>query len=149
MFDLCLATGARWSESETITAQQVATDRVTYENTKGKRVRTVQIAPELADRLRGLVPLAPNGTKIGALRRVLEKCSFSLPRGQASHALRHTFSSHYIMNGGNILSLQRILGHSSVNMTMRYAHLAPDFTAEAVRLNPLGQLLDGKKQHII
>jgi integrase len=43
------------------------------------------------------------------------------------HACRHTFASHYIMQGGNILALQKILGHSDVKMTTMYAHLAPDF----------------------
>jgi site-specific recombinase XerD len=43
------------------------------------------------------------------------------------HALRHTFASHFVMNGGNLLALQKILGHSDLKMTMIYAHLAPDF----------------------
>lgn len=38
-----------------------------------------------------------------------------------------TFASHFMMNGGNILTRQKILGHSSLTLTMRYAHLAPDF----------------------
>jgi len=67
----------------------------------------------------------------------LGRTSIVLPRGQASHALRHTFASHFIHNGGNILTLQKILGHSSLVMTMRYAHLAPDHLADAVRLGPL------------
>ncbi len=46
------------------------------------------------------------------------------------HACRHTFASHYVMAGGNILVLQRILGHSDVKMTMIYAHLAPDFLGD-------------------
>jgi integrase len=51
------------------------------------------------------------------------------------HAMRHTFASHYVMQGGNILALQKILGHSDVKMTMIYAHLAPDFLgAEMGRL---------------
>ncbi|WP_422110581.1 hypothetical protein [Burkholderia multivorans] len=45
-----------------------------------------------------------------------------------------------MMNGGNILTLQRILGHSSLQMTMRYSHLAPDHLKEATRLNPLVSL---------
>jgi integrase len=48
------------------------------------------------------------------------------------HAMRHTFASHFIMAGGNILTLQKLLGHSSVAMTMIYAHLAPDFMAKEV-----------------
>jgi site-specific recombinase XerD len=48
----------------------------------------------------------------------LERCGFDTP-GQLTHILRHTFASHYMMAGGDILSLQRILGHSSITMTMR------------------------------
>jgi integrase len=46
------------------------------------------------------------------------------------HLLRHTFASHFVMSGGNILALQKILGHSDVKMTMVYAHLAPDFLGQ-------------------
>ena len=46
------------------------------------------------------------------------------------HALRHTFASHYMMAGGNILTLQKILGHSDIKMTMIYAHLAPDYLGD-------------------
>lgn len=64
------------------------------------------------------------------------------PQGQCAHILLHTFASHFMMNGGNILALQKILGHSSITMTMRYAHLAPDHLEEAVTLNP-ARGLDG------
>jgi integrase len=46
------------------------------------------------------------------------------------HLLRHTFASHFVMSGGNILALQKILGHSDVKMTMVYAHLAPDYLGQ-------------------
>lgn len=42
-----------------------------------------------------------------------------------------------MMNGGNILVLQQILGHQSITMTMRYAHFAPEHLEEATKLNPL------------
>lgn len=35
------------------------------------------------------------------------------------HDLRHTFASHFMMNGGNIYDLQKILGHTSLEMTQR------------------------------
>lgn len=63
-----------------------------------------------------------------------------LPKGQASHTLRHTFASHFMQKGGNILTLRKILGHSSLAMAMRYAHLAPEYLAEAVKLNPLASV---------
>ena len=41
------------------------------------------------------------------------------------HTLRHTFASHLVMRGVSIYKVSRWLGHSSVNTTMIYAHLAP------------------------
>jgi site-specific recombinase XerD len=46
--------------------------------------------------------------------------------------LRHTFASHFIMAGGNILTLQKLLGHADLTMTMIYAHLAPDFMSAGI-----------------
>ena len=52
------------------------------------------------------------------------------------HSLRHTFASHYVMSGGNLLALQKILGHSKFEMTQIYSHLAPDYMAgEMARLS--------------
>ncbi|HAU9724729.1 TPA: integrase, partial [Escherichia coli] len=43
-------------------------------------------------------------------------------------------------NGGNIIALQQIMGHASIKQTMVYAHLAPDFLVDAVRLNPTADI---------
>lgn len=50
------------------------------------------------------------------------------------HDLRHTFASHFMMNGGNIYDLQKILGHTSLEMTQRYAHMSPAHLAEAIQI---------------
>lgn len=71
---------------------------------------------------------------------VMDKTSIVLPRGQLTHVLRHTFAAHFMMSGGNILALQKILGHHDIKMTMRYAHLAPDHLETALRLNPLATM---------
>jgi site-specific recombinase XerD len=60
------------------------------------------------------------------LPRLLEAAGCRVPL-HPWHALRHTFASHYIMQGGNILVLQKILGHTDVKITAIYAHLAPEF----------------------
>ena len=47
--------------------------------------------------------------------------------GRCWHMLRHTSASQYMMAGGSLLALSKILGHGSMTMTMVYAHLAPDY----------------------
>ncbi len=42
------------------------------------------------------------------------------------HDLRHTFASNFVMRGGSLQSLKETLGHGSMAMTLRYAHLAPE-----------------------
>jgi integrase len=54
------------------------------------------------------------------------------------HDLRHTFASHFMMNGGNIYDLQKILGHTSLEMTQRYAHLAPEHLVKAANVVSFG-----------
>lgn len=46
------------------------------------------------------------------------------------HDMRHTYASHFMMNGGNPYALQAILGHSSLKMTDRYAHLSKAYLAD-------------------
>lgn len=136
---LCLSTGARWSEIETLTQANVSHNRLTFTKTKGKRNRTVPIAD-------WLVTLLPK--RHGRLFRncyaefgkAINRSNITLPDGQLTHVLRHTFASHFMMNGGNILVLQRILGHTDIKMTMRYSHFAPDHLEDAVRLNPIGNM---------
>lgn len=137
---VCLATGARWREAEALTTSQVTPYRITYTNTKGNKNRTVPISPVLYDELMGCVKggglFTPCYLDFG---RALKTTGIELPEGQLTHVLRHTFASHFMMNGGNILVLQKILGHANIRDTMRYAHFAPDHLEEAARLNPLEQ----------
>lgn len=135
---VCLATGCRWGEAQALRPERVRDGHVLFVNTKGKRRRSVPIDQALHDRIHqhfqehGLFTNCRD-----SFDYAVKMSGLKLPVGQKTHVLRHTFASHFMMNGGNILTLQKVLGHASLNMTMRYAHLAPDFLKDVITLGPI------------
>ncbi|MFL3346671.1 tyrosine-type recombinase/integrase, partial [Enterobacter hormaechei] len=137
---ICLATGARWGEAERLTRSQLSPYKLTFTKTKGKKNRTVPVQKWLYDEL---------SQRQGKLfkpcyqefKKMLQLTSIELTEGQKTHVLRHTFASHFMMNGGNILVLQKVLGHANIRETMRYAHFAPDHLEQALDLNPLNAIM--------
>src|SRR5689334_20064199 len=49
------------------------------------------------------------------------------------HTLRHTFASHLAMRGVALKVIQELMGHATIEMTMRYAHLSPEARESAVQ----------------
>jgi len=100
---------------------------------KGRKVRHLPVTDGMADALGAArhgerpFPFKP-GSVSQAFRRArrragIEKGSF--------HALRDTFARNFILAGGDIYRLSKVLGHSSVRVTERYyAHIIPDDLAE-------------------
>lgn len=62
------------------------------------------------------------------------------------HVLRHTFASHLAMRGVAVKAIQELLGHASIQMTMRYAHLSPSVKKDAVDLLDLPAVAAGWQQ---
>ncbi|PQQ37796.1 integrase [Photorhabdus luminescens] len=117
---------------------KVLKGRVIFLNTKNGDQRIVPISDKLEKEIRGKKKMGKlfNVDYINFCK-ILHVVKPDLPKGQATHVLRHTFASHFMMNGGNIIALQQILGHASIIQTMVYAHLAPDYLQHAITLNPL------------
>jgi hypothetical protein len=57
---------------------------------------------------------------------VLGPKKLKLPRMTWYQATRHTFASQWVLAGHSIEKLREIMGHSTVQVTERYAHLSPD-----------------------
>jgi integrase len=140
--------GLQWSDIDL--DQRLITVRRSYHGpTKSGRVRHVPILDPLLPLLRTwrlrhpgrLVFTNRDGRMLRpsarafqeVLHRVLDRAGFESPvvggkrRWHVTfHGLRHTFASSWVTCGGDIFKLQKLLGHSTIEMTMRYAHLAPD-----------------------
>lgn len=134
---ICLATGATRRKAENLQLRHVQEGKLTFVNTKSGKSRSVPVAPDLFNEIQE--HLKQHGSfsfSLSAFRRALDKSGIQLPTGQSAHVFRHTFASHFVMNGGDIMVLSRILGHSSILITMRYAHLSKKHLDDAVAFAP-------------
>ena len=55
------------------------------------------------------------------------KVAYNLDKNISFHTLRHSFATYYLTNGGNIITLKSMLGHSHLNTTNIYLHIAQNF----------------------
>ena len=49
------------------------------------------------------------------------------------HCLRHSFASLFVQSGGSLPTLQKLLGHADIQMTMVYAHINDSFAASEIK----------------
>jgi hypothetical protein len=79
---------------------------------------------------RGGRPIDVGGFTQGVFKRSLELAQME---DFTWHDLRHTFASRLVMKGVDLRTVQELMGHKTIQMTLRYAHLAPGHLAEAVQ----------------
>ena len=70
----------------------------------------------------------------------------NLDKHVTTHTLRHTFGSQMVMAGVDLHTVSKLMGHASLQMTQRYAHLSPGHKARAMEL--LEEHLEKKKWHL-
>ncbi len=132
-----LSTGMRLQEILTLQWKLVHIDTVVnpfieLNQTKNNKKRAIPLSDEMVALLQELcgrhaefVFVGERGRPLQSVRKPFET---ALKRSGILdfrfHDLRHTFASHFVMQGGDLLALKDILGHSSLEMVQRYAHLA-------------------------
>jgi len=152
---LSLSTGGRLETILNIKAKDVnlQNNTVTLKDLKSNKTYTGFLSLELVGILSTLSPtLEPNSYIVGGglekfsvriiqrhLKEILDSL-FNVGLEQKDtknrvviHTLRHTFASHLAINGTPIFTIQKLMNHSDITMTMRYAKLAPDSGKVAVQ----------------
>jgi integrase len=133
---VALNTGLRLGELLGLTWERVDLSRgvIRLELTKSGRRREVPLNAESYDALVMLTPKASGRVlRTKSVRKAYENAVTNAKLDDVnSHTLRHTFASWAVMRGVSLEELQELLGHSSLAMTMRYAHLAPERLRSAV-----------------
>jgi integrase len=133
---LALNTGLRLGELIGLTWDRVDLSRgvIRLEMTKSGRRREVPMNSASYATLVGLGPKSSG--RVFRTRYIKTAYNNAVEAAQLDdvtfHTLRHTFASWAVMRGVALKELQELLGHSSLAMTMRYAHLAPEHLRTAV-----------------
>ncbi len=138
-----LNTGMRRGELFSLKWPQVDLDnrKITVINTKNNESRVVPINQTLYRELKALSK-APKGEYVfysrygRPFKDAREGFGAAVKRAGIEdfrfHDLRHTFGSHLVMQGVSLRTVQQVMGHKDIKMTMRYSHLSPEYVQGAI-----------------
>ena len=168
LHDICqlsLYTGMRMGEIFNLSWNDIDLEHenISIKDPKSGESRNAYITPPLsklfqrikdnASKANGLVFKSSNGKKIREISNVFNRVTEKLRLNKnvtdqrdkvVAHTLRHTFASWLAMQGSPIITIQKLMGHSNLEMTLRYAHLSPSHERDAVI-----KLATGKRNKVV
>jgi integrase/recombinase XerD len=140
LFMTCYAAGLRLGEACHLRVQDIDSQRMVIRVRAGKggKERLTVLSPRLLEVLRAYWRLArpsvwlfPGATParpvaLDTARSVFHRASAQagLPRGYTPHSLRHSFATHLLDAGTDLVMIQNLLGHRSIQTTSRYTHVS-------------------------
>ncbi len=143
LLEICYGCGLRVSEVVSLRVRHIDGERrlLRIEQGKGAKDRLVILAPSLIERLRRywtlyrpadwLFPSARDPShplSITTAQRVFScaKARSGVEKIGGIHGLRHAYATHQLESGLPVHELQRLLGHGSLQSTLRYVHWLPE-----------------------
>lgn len=129
-----LYSGCRYSEAIDLRWHDITDNKATFWETKSGKPRTVPLAFKARVALRWAKRRKLDGPFAGIAyetyrnhwKRAKKAAGLTHDPLVTPHILRHTCASRLVQRGVSITRVQKFLGHATIDMTMRYAHLAPD-----------------------
>jgi integrase len=155
MLTLCYGCGLRLSEVLALRVGDIDGERrlLRIEQGKGAKDRLVPLSPTLLEALRAYWRLYRprewlfSGRAGEALSPTALQKAYTRAKRQAGitkpggiHALRHAYATHQLAAGLNVERLQRLMGHSSIQTTLRYVHWLPSAREGEGALDLIAQL---------
>jgi integrase/recombinase XerC len=142
--------GLRISEALGLTRAEFGARDVLAVMGKGRKERMVPVLPQVQKLIADYIALCPFdlpeagplfvGAKGGPLSPRLVQLAMArlrgalgLPETATPHALRHSFATHLLARGGDLRSIQELLGHASLSTTQIYTEVDADRLIEAYR----------------
>jgi site-specific recombinase XerD len=142
---LAIHTGMRQGELRRLRPEDIDLERgvVTVLQTKTLRIKTIALnepAKEamqwfLEHRYGEFLLMWPWGERIGRTTiydTFKRACTDADVTDLRFNDLRHTFASHLVMEGTDLVTVKELMGHTNINMTVRYSHLVQEHKAQAV-----------------
>lgn len=149
---LCYGCGLRISEALSLTPADFSDKNATsiYVTGKGGKTRLVPVIPAVHEAIDDYLSCCPfilppdqplfRGVRGGKLQRAIVertvqqlRSSLSLPDSVTPHALRHSFATHLLSRGGDLRTIQELLGHASLSTTQIYTSVDTDRLMEVYK----------------
>ncbi|MCT6886576.1 tyrosine recombinase XerC [Bartonella apis] len=149
---LCYGCGLRISEALSLTPADFSDKNATsiYVTGKGGKTRLVPVIPAVHEAIEDYLSCCPfilppdqplfRGVRGGKLQRAIVeravqqlRTSLGLPDSVTPHALRHSFATHLLSRGGDLRTIQELLGHASLSTTQIYTGVDTDRLMEVYK----------------
>ncbi|OLY48755.1 tyrosine recombinase XerC [Bartonella apis] len=149
---LCYGCGLRISEALSLTPADFSDKNATsiYVTGKGGKTRLVPVIPAVHEAIEDYLSCCPfilppdqplfRGVRGGKLQRAIVeravqqlRASLGLPDSVTPHALRHSFATHLLSRGGDLRTIQELLGHASLSTTQIYTGVDTDRLMEVYK----------------
>jgi integrase/recombinase XerC len=141
LFTLLYGCGLRISEALSLSRAEAPTGAVLRVTGKGGKQRMVPVLPAIREAVAAYIAACPHdltpegplirGVRGGRLNPAVAQRTMraargwlGLPETATPHALRHSFATHLLAAGGDLRSIQELLGHASLSSTQRYTEVA-------------------------